>query len=72
MRDVVYRLKEWSRNENGLLNASLAKNKMLDAYVCDLEVKHRGEVDVLKNKIQKLQFFFVLALFCFVISHFWE
>ena len=38
MRDVVYRLKEWSRNENGLLNASLAKNKMLDAYVCDLEV----------------------------------
>lgn len=72
LRDVVYRLKERPRNENDLLNASLSKNKMLDAYVCDLEVKHRGEVDVLKKKIQKLQFFLVLALFCFVISHFWK
>ena len=34
--------------------------------------QHRGEVDVLKKRIWKLQLSFVLALFCFVISHFWE
>ncbi|XBI49137.1 hypothetical protein VPH35_112758 [Triticum aestivum] len=65
LRDVVYRLKDQLRNENDLLNASLSKNKMLDAYVCDLEVKHHGEVVVLKKKIRKLRFCLVVAvLFC--------
>ncbi|XBI04989.1 hypothetical protein VPH35_133199 [Triticum aestivum] len=65
LRDVVYRLKDQLRNENDLLNASLSKNKMLDAYVCDLEVKHHGEVAVLKKKIRKLQFcLVVVVLFC--------
>ena len=72
LRDVVYRLKGRLRNENDLLDASWSKNKMLDAYVCDLEVKHHGEVAVLKKKIQKLQFCLGVALFCFAISFFWK
>ena len=45
---------------------------MLDAYLRDLEAKHHGEVVVLKNKIQKVQLFLVVALFCFAISFFWK